>query len=130
MCSKTLPLVAAAFFALLFSSCQEEDTVEFEYPMVMTLAADQITSNSARLNAVITDGDVQEISEHGFVWGTTTILNVRDSDKVTIAGSPAALAYSCDISFVPDPFKKYFFRSYILSGELIIYGNTVSFDAI
>ena len=120
----------AVLFALLSSGCQEEEKVAFEYPMVMTLAADHITSNSARLHAVITDGPVEEISEFGFVWGTSTILNVEDSEKVSVTGSPSAFDYSCDITFEPDPFEKYSFRSYIVSGELIIYGNTVSFNTL
>ncbi len=130
MYTKTLTLAMAGLLALLSSGCQEEEKVLFEYPMVMTLAADHITPNSARLHAVITDGPVEQISEHGFVWGTSTILNVQDSDKVSFTGSPSAFNYSCDIAFEPDPFEKYFFRSYIVSGELIIYGNTVSFNAI
>jgi hypothetical protein len=126
---KTLTLTGAGFLLLLLSSCQTEDTVAFEYPMVMTLEADHITGNSARLNAVITDGPVENILEYGFVWGTTTILNVRDSEKVTAAGSPSASNYYADITFEQDPSEKYFVRSFIKSGELIIYGNLVSFNA-
>ena len=126
---KTLILSLTGFLFLAFSTCQSEDTVELEYPMVMTLAADHITWNSARLNAEITDGSAESISEYGFVWGTSNILNVRDSEKVTTTGSPVALTYSQDITYEQDASQTYFVRSYIKSGELIIYGNLISFIA-
>jgi hypothetical protein len=112
---------------MAFSACQSEDTVGLDYPMVMTLAADHITTSSARLHAEITDGSPEEISEYGFVWGTSIILNINDSEKASAAGSPSGLTYSHDVSFLEDHMETYYVKSYIKTGELIIYGNTVSF---
>jgi hypothetical protein len=93
----------------------------------MTLAADLIASNSARLNASIIYGSVESITEYGFVWGNSFVLNVGDSEKVFVSGRPSSGSYSCDIPDGLEKKQKYFVRAYIQSGELIVYGNLVTF---
>jgi hypothetical protein len=112
---------------LLLSACEPENDIERDYPIVKTLAVDHISSDGARLNAKVIYGPVESITEYGFVWGNSIVLNIQDSDKVSLDGYPITGDFSFDILQNLDKMQKYFVRSYIRSGNLIIYGNQVTF---
>jgi hypothetical protein len=120
-------LPSLIFLVLLLSACQPENDIERDYPIVKTLAVDNITSDGACFNGHVIYGPVESITEYGFVWGNSVVLNIRDSDKVSLEGYPATGDFSCDILQRLEKMQKYFVRSYIRSGGLIIYGNLVTF---
>ncbi len=120
-------LPALVFLILLLSACQPENDIERNYPIVKTLEVDNITSDGARFNGQVIYGTLDSITEYGFVWGNSVVLNIQDSDKVSLEGYPAASDFSCDIIQRLEKMQKYFVRSYIRSGGLIIYGNLVTF---
>ena len=127
MSSMNLCMMLAGFFLLLLSDCQTEDTLERDYPIVSTLAADHITRDGARLQARITEGDITSITEYGFVWGTSIVLNLLDSEKATLPGSPVSESFSYEIVQALEATQHYYVRSYIRSGDLIFYGNMIAF---
>ena len=120
-------LPALILLIFLLSACQTENDIERDYPIVKTLEVDNITSDGARFNGQVIYGPLESITEYGFVWGNSVVLNIRDSDKVSLEGYPAASDFSCDIMQRLEKMQKYFVRSYIRSGGLIIYGNLVTF---
>lgn len=121
------PLTLVWFLLFLSSGCQKEKTVERDYPQIRTLAVDHITGDGARFNAVITGGSAESISEFGFVWGKSNILNLQYSEQIIVNGPPPEDNFSCVIIFAFESMNDYFVRSYIKSGTLIIYGNIVKF---
>jgi hypothetical protein len=120
-------LIALILLVLLLPTCEPEKDIERDYPIVKTLAVDNITSDGARFNAKIIYGPVESITEYGFVWGNSIVLNIRDSVKVSLEGYPITGDFSCDILQRLEKMQKYFVRSYIRSGNLVIYGNMVTF---
>jgi hypothetical protein len=124
------PLIRVCFLVFLFSGCQKEKTVERDYPQIRTLAVDHITGDGARFNAVITGGSAESVSEYGFVWGTSSILNLQHSEKIIVNGPPPSDNFSCEITFALESMNGYYVRSYIKSGMLVIYGDIVNFRSL
>jgi hypothetical protein len=124
---KTFILPAIIFLVLLLSACQPEFDIERDYPLVKTLAVDNITSDGARFNGHVIYGPVESITEYGFVWGNSVVLNIQDSDKISLEGYPTTGDFSCDIMQRLVKMQKYFVRSYIRFGDLVVYGNLVTF---
>lgn len=112
---------------LLVSGCQVESIEERAYPIVMTLEPDPIPGTGVRLYARITSGELQQITEYGFVWGTSTVLNLTASEKATFSGSPAEGSYSHDITDGLESGQNYYVRSYIKWDETVFYGNMTGF---
>jgi hypothetical protein len=115
------------FLSLVFSACQTETMIERDYPLVLTLKVDHITSDGARYHAVILERSAAEITEYGFVWGNSVVLNINDSEKVLATGSPSESEFYFDIDNHLEEMQKYYVRGFVRSGELIIYGNMVTF---
>lgn len=124
---KILSLTGVFFLVLLFSSCQTEELLERDYPVVTTLAVGNISSHGARFNASLAAGDAAGISEYGFVWRKSIVLNLVLAEKITVQGSPPSGDYFYDIIGSLETSQRYYVRAYIIYGELIIYGNMVSF---
>lgn len=116
--------------AVLSDGCQKEKKTERDYPQIRTLAVDQITAEGARFNAAIISGDVETITEHGFVWGRYDFLTIGNSEKISIEDSPATDQFSCDISFALEEMKEYFVRSYVKAGDMVVYGDPVKFTSL
>lgn len=118
------------FMFTLILACQKEDTVEREYPQIRTSAVNHITADGARFNAEIISGDMESISEYGFVWGLTATLSVRGSEKVVIGSVPSGNDFYSDITYALEEMKDYYVRSYVKAGELTIYGDAVKFRSL
>ncbi len=120
----------ALFMFLLILACQKEDTVEREYPQIRTSAVNHITADGARFNAEIISGDIESISEYGFVWGLTSTLSIQGSEKVVIGSVPSGNDFYSDITYALEEMKDYYVRSYVKAGELTIYGDAVKFKSL
>jgi hypothetical protein len=127
MQQKLIILLVQFMLVALLSACEPEHDIERDYPVIKTLAVDSITSDGARFNGQVIYGPVESITEYGFVWGNSVVLNIRDSEIVTVEGFPSTSNFSCDILHRLEKAQKYFVRSYIRSGDLVVYGNQVTF---
>lgn len=126
-----ISLAQTAFYMfLLILACQKEDTVEREYPQIRTSAVNHITADGARFNAEIISGDIESISEYGFVWGLTSTLSIQGSEKVVIGSVPSGNDFYSDITYALEEMKDYYVRSYVKAGELTIYGDAVKFKSL
>jgi hypothetical protein len=119
--------IMAGLLLLLLSGCQTESIEERAYPIVMTLEPELMQGAGVRLFARITSGELQQITEYGFVWGTSTVLNLTDSEKITFNGSPVEGSYSHDITEGLEFRQNYYVRSYIRWDEIVFYGNMTGF---
>jgi hypothetical protein len=129
--SNRLYFISLIGFVLIFlAGCQKEKKTDRDYPQIRTLAVDQITSEGARFNAAIISGDVETITEHGFVWGSYDLLTINNSEKITIEEAPSKDQFSCDISFALEEMKEYYVRSFVKTGQLIVYGDVVKFISL
>lgn len=117
-------------FVILIGCQKEEKKTNRDYPQIRTIAVDQITSAGARFNAVITSGSSDGITEYGFVWGRSDQLKIEYSEKVLIEDAPEQEGFSAIVSFSLEAMKEYFVRSYIKVGNLVVYGDPVSFTSL
>lgn len=113
------------FFA---SSCQPDREVERDYPILTTGVTD-ISMNSVNLQGLI-EGDLNDISETGFVWSTSTVLDLNNGEKFIRIGIPDQdrFTHLTDPSLLAG--TQYYARAFIRSGELIIFGNMISFTTL
>jgi N-acetylneuraminic acid mutarotase len=130
MNNRLIYISLAGFMLIFLAGCQQEKKTEREYPQIRTLAVDQITPEGARFNAAIISGDVETITEHGFVWGQYDMLTLSTSDKISVEEAPESDQYSIHISSSLVAMKEYFVRSYIKAGQFIVYGDPVKFTSL
>lgn len=95
---------------------------------VNTLAADEITHNSARLNGEIISEGKPPYSERGFVWHTKNEMSLSNCvGKLSVAVN-SNTKYSCNISNLNSA-TTYYARAYVIQDGNVIYGNVISFGA-
>ena len=94
-------------------------------PIVITYAADEITSGSAVLSGEIERGE--NITERGFVWlngqGTPTI----DSYKLKVDGTLGK--FTASLSDL-DANERYAYRAYAVNDQGVFYGDILTFTTI
>ena len=94
-------------------------------PVVVTYAAEDITSESAVLSAVVERGE--NITERGFVWlngqGTPTI----DSYKLKVDGTLGK--FTATLSDL-DANARYAYRAYVVNDQGVFYGDILTFTTI
>jgi hypothetical protein len=115
---------------LLFAGCQKDKTANRDYPQVRTLAVDKITAEGVRFNASIISGSAESITEYGFVWGKSNNLSIQYSEKVVEASVPEKDRFTLTVSYGFEPKRDYYARAYIKVGDLIVYGEVVSFKSL
>lgn len=120
-------IILAILSLLLLIDCNPETEISRDYPLVKTLSADSVTEARAVFNGRII-GTLEEIDEYGFVWSNSVILNIRDSYRIYREGAPEVPDFSISVSGEFEEFHTYYVSSYVRSGDLIIYGNTLGFS--
>ncbi len=96
------------------------------YPVVSTLAATSITTNSAVLNGLISDVSNDDATQHGFVWGTSSTLSGGDTATTTLGSFIGTGNFSQSISGLKKN-KTYYFRAYATNSSGTGYGEIVAF---
>ncbi len=116
---------------LLLFSCDKDEVRERDYPAIRTQAVNNITTEGARFNAIIISGDIESISEYGFVWdNSNNNLNLQYAEKIMVNGSPDQESFSCEVSFALEAMEEYYVRPYVKSGDYTVYGEIVKFRSL
>jgi hypothetical protein len=115
---------------LLLVGCQKEEIVDRDYPRIRTAKVDEITEKGARFNAVVLSGNLESVTEYGFVWGTLDNLALDNSEKIVVKDLPDNSGFSCDITFALEAMRKYYVRAYVKAGDKVIYGDVVQFMSL
>ncbi len=115
-----------------FYSCKKTEEESFEY---MVLETDEPVLNggkshsSVELSARILFKNNNEISEQGFVYsvGPNPLL---DESNVVKAESSNSSSFSVQIKDALIPDTTYYVRSFLRTGNYLVYGNEVSFNYV
>jgi hypothetical protein len=105
-------------------SCQPEKETERTYPLPVT-SVSEITANGAVLESKIV-GSLSGISQYGFIWSVSVVLDMNNGDKAVYSGIPNDGHFIHEtgtlISGTP-----YYARAFVESDGLVVYGNMVTF---
>jgi hypothetical protein len=122
-------LIFGFLILLNLGSCLEEEGINRDYPVPHTDEVTEITAKGARFTASISFPTVQEIVDHGFVWGKEPDLSVEKSFFVKL-GPTSADKFSSQITTTLQASVKHYCRSYIKTKNKTIYGNIVNFVSL
>jgi hypothetical protein len=117
---------ALLFFLAFLSACDED---EAEFPELATAEAQQIGATSVVLEADITEIGSQRPVQYGFLWSTSSNLNVFNSDnRVDLGTTDAKRKFSIKLDGLT-PGTTYFARAFVADPEFtrVYYGNEISF---
>lgn len=110
---------------LLAYACQPDRDLIRDYP-ILTTNVSEVTSDRALLDCSI-QGDASAITEYGFIWSTSTALDMNNGDKIILQGKPGLPEFSHYTDPALVPATTYYARAFVRAGNLTIYGNLVSF---
>lgn len=133
LCNVSKAICCAFLFILvgvLFPGCEQDEPRHRDYPVVKTGSVNNITPDGARFHATVVSGDVESITEYGFVWGTSSLLDLQHSERIIIQESPTERSFFYDVTFALEPMEEYHVRPYVISGNFTVYGDVVSFMSL
>ncbi|MBN1790031.1 MAG: IPT/TIG domain-containing protein [Bacteroidales bacterium] len=115
---------------MILFGCDKDEVRERDYPALRTQAVNNITTEGARFNATLVSGDLESISEYGFVWDNTNNLSLQYSEKIMVNGNPGQASFSCEVTFALEAMEEYYVRPYVKSGNYTVYGEVVKFMSL
>ena len=71
-----------ASYAQVVRCMKDEGHVDISYPTVKMMSISDISSTSASIEANVTDEGITEVTERGFIWGTSEDLSPENGTKV------------------------------------------------
>jgi len=71
-----------ASYAQVVRCMKDEGHVDISYPTVKMMSISDISSTSATIEANVTDEGITEVTERGFIWGTSEDLSPENGTKV------------------------------------------------
>jgi hypothetical protein len=118
--------VVLAFF---LCTCLEEDTSERVNPILTTGAVTEITVDGAQFSGSIQFDRMEDITDHGFVWGQEKDLPAEKSFLVSL-GKPSDPSFSMTVTSALTQKLLYFCRVFVKVKGKTVYGNRVEFKSL
>src|SRR5688572_30195781 len=118
--------IIAIFFLLVFFSCTTEEITIRPYPRIKTSEVTNITSDGATFHGEVISASTN-ILDHGFLWLDQSSPTLENADKISL-GSKATLGpfdALCERGLTKG--KKYYVRSYVVTGDNTVYSYPVEF---
>lgn len=117
-----------SFAILLLTTCQDWNYERVSFLEVSTGGANNVTANTAVLEGTISgliDGET--VSQHGHVWSTATDSpTLEDNESSSALGREGNQAFTSNASRLRAN-TQYYYRSYAVLREEVIYGEVNSF---
>lgn len=108
------------------SGCKDTVPDGREFPIILTSLPKDIDETGATFHGeLITEGKLPATS-YGFVWGIKDPM-VESSNKIVLDRNPASNSFSIRIDHALAKDVEYTIRAFATSGNVTVYGNTISF---
>ncbi len=126
-----LTVFSALFaFSFIFFSCKQHELGDTGFPRVRTLFVEMISDTGAVFKGEIIDIPADcEILDYGFVWteypGSTTYV-----EKVSLGTTRNTGEFKASASRAMAEGKKYYFKAFIQTPTLTIFGNEMDFVSL
>ena len=121
---------AAVLTLFLFTACEDKINDTRDYPEIETTGVSNITAGGATFSGVIISAGSSRIVEHGFVWGTSKVLNEPSNDRVYLGPVDGEQTVSFDLHTTLAEGKTYFFSFFVRTEGKMVYGNAVEFVSL
>jgi hypothetical protein len=112
---------------LFLTSCNEHEITKRDYPRLDTKSVADLSASGATFRAEITFRGDFEISELGFIWSDTPLLELMDA-KGTVYSQEEGTTFSSTVSAEFDPATKYYVKSFVRTPDYLVYGQAVEFS--
>ncbi len=115
------------FSIFLISACRKDKELPTEWPFLETMAVEKNGESFVFHGNIINQPDVI-ITETGFVWSIYSNPSYSSSNKITIPSVIQEGEITAEDTLNLIPGKLYYCKAYLVTDQLIIMGNQVSFQ--
>ncbi|HZV70153.1 MAG TPA: hypothetical protein VFG10_11445 [Saprospiraceae bacterium] len=112
---------------VLILSCRKEKELPAEWPFVETLPVEKYGQVFV-FHGNIINLPGNQITERGFIWSVYSNPNSIDSNRIVVPVEIQSGEITAEKSLNLIPGQKYYCKAYLLSDQLTILGNQVSFN--
>lgn len=123
------PIILVCIILSLVTNCEKEKEHSRSYPQVRTNPVTNITDKGATFNGNIYTLGTEAITDHGFVWGEESTLDLND-DKTLLGPLTSGGDFSADIVSSLAKTKEYYVKAFVKTAEHIVYGPPVTFISL
>lgn len=114
---------------LIIYSCAEEDEGTSGYIKINTIGVTDITEKGVVFQANFDGSKIEDISNHGFVWGKGESVSTNSSFIINL-GEPSSNDYSANVGYQLEA-GEYYVRAFITTKENInFYGERIKFKSL
>lgn len=121
--------IAIACLSALVSGCEKEQNVVRDFPAISSTTVTAITTAGVTVAATFDEKFINDITDHGVVWGTNPRLSIKDDFQMQ-GGKPATSSFSFDIASNLAADREYYVRAYVVMKDKVIYGDAIKFTSI
>jgi hypothetical protein len=111
---------------VLLSACLEEELPDHGYPVVTTSVA-TVSTNGVHFNGTIQFEHLEEVTDHGFVWGTDKENLALTKSFFVSLGAANGLEFSATVGSTLETKVFYYVRSFAKTKTKTVYGPIVKF---
>ena len=122
-----MALVLILCSMLLIFSCAKEKETKHNYPRVVTGLVTNINAGGATFNGSFQSAGTEEVIDHGFVFGTTSFLDNKNNEKISLGPSSGSGSFSAIVNSGMVRGETYSVSAYAQSKEKIFYAEPVYF---
>ncbi len=130
MNTRVLIVCSLIFLIVFWVACnKDERETQHDYPRVITGLVANINSEGVTFNGSFTQAGASEIVDHGFVFGTSNLLSIRD-ERVSLGASSGSGVFTAVVTYAMEKGKTYYVSAYAQDKNKIFYAETVSFTSM
>jgi len=123
-----IPVLLLFFVCSLFHiHCNKDEYGPRPFVRLITHEVQDITDSGATFVAELVEGITQKITETGFIYSTDSTFNSITAHKIIVPWKQDGKTFSFRITKALLRNKIYYIKSYLISNDLTIIGNTIKF---
>ncbi len=120
-------LILLSIITLCIITCNKQELGHQDFPRIKTTAVSMVSDTGAQFTGEIIDiPEDCEIIDYGFVWGPKKDVTINQ-EKISLGNIPTTGPISCFANYGMVEGNECFFKSFLQTSTLIVYGNELSF---
>lgn len=122
------PFAATNGYANIYYGDEITFTTSLPADYVRSLAASEVTSNTAKLNGELIDLNELASAQYGFVWALTPFNSILQGNVVLTGTTSSPLTYQSTLTSLQAQ-TTYYYRAFVSNEEatVVVYGDLLSF---
>lgn len=115
---------------LLLYRCEEVKPQPREYPRLKTQDVSEISEAGATFNAELYSTGTELITQHGFVWKTSEVMDINVDNKILLGPIEGTGPFKAVIKSTLFPETKYYVKPFAITSDFVVYGPSVAFSSL